>query len=349
MGHLDDLVKKQQEILEEGLPPSSITDVLEKPVEIITDEIEAPKKYLHFGKEVKLGSRVVKLLQVKKFSLLPKGEQAKTIRAEQVKKVGSQWRRGTRDIIRGLSEEEENFYMPKILGIAASHSEWNDRLTEFWANYSVLVPYGDTESDGGLDLEVGFRVTGVRVEPINLKSYMSFNFCKENSDVAITDKELENTFNKIFYIIDKAKNAVNEEEKFVRMKSINRIFNQLISSTSVNDKQKIAWILETSGGQNREGINVTQLSDVQREMWLERLKEDSPEEFYKIVTDTHLETKALIRTAVELGHLDLEGNSYFLGGKVIGSNLMDTVGYFNNPANQKDKLIIVERIKSSKE
>lgn len=308
-------------------------------------------KYYHLGKEVRLGSRVVAIFQRPKFSLLPKGSEAKTIRAEQIKKIGSQWKRGTRDIIRGLSEEEENFYLPKMLGIPANSEKFNEKVLEHWVNFSIEVPPVEAIEDG-IEIEAGFELipgSGNKAKPISLDGYMKYNFCLANGEVATLPEELDNPALFAFVLVDKAKAQVDKEARFQSMKSVNRLFSQLINSDAPSDKDKIQWILETEAGEDGVGISVVKMTSTQREIELEKFKNDKPERFIDLIKDPNLEVKAMIRKAIEVGALTQEGNSIFLDNKTIGQNLKDAVGYLNNPANQQDRMTVTARIKAYRE
>lgn len=311
----------------------------------------APKVYTHLGVPVRLGSRIVEIHQVPKFSLLPKGPEARTIRSEQIKKIGSQWKKGTRDIIRGLSDEEELVYMPKLLGVQTTSDNYNDVVKNYWLDFGIEVPPSDL-TELGVEIEVGFKefpIGSGKAVPISLDGYMKYNFCQASSDVATTDVQLDNPFLFTFFIVDKARRVMDEEGKFERMKGINRLFSQLVASDDQDTRNKIQWILETEGGEDGVGINVSNFSPLQREMELEKFKNAKPTRFEELIKDPNLEVKALIRKAVEVSVLVQEGNSFFLDSKVIGSTLLDAVGYLSNPANQTDKLIIIERLKTLKQ
>lgn len=296
----------------------------------------------HFGKQVTLGTRKVTIKLVNKFSILPKDPGAKFIRDEVTKKIGSSWKSGTRDVIRGLSAEEEEFYLPGILGIRKESDQWNQKVLDFWCNFFIEVPI-----EGGVTLEIGFlkNPRTQKVEPISLDDYMKFNFCMEHGAVASTPEQLENKFIYDFFLVDTAKEQETAEQTFILSKKIDRLFIKLVESTETKDKVKIDWILETSGGENGVGINISALSDVQKQMELEKLKDQDLFRFQELITDPSLETKALIRKAVTYGIIIQDGNSYFLDSKVIGSTLQQAVGYLENPANQADKLLVTERIK----
>jgi hypothetical protein len=302
----------------------------------------------HFGKRVKLGSRKVTIKLVSKFSILPKDAAAKFIRDEVTKKIGCTWKAGTRDIIRGLTREEEIFYLPRLLGVRLESEQWNDKVLQHWANFTIDVPNDEV----GLELEAGFREittsTGKTVEPINLEDYMRFNFCREHSSVATEPDQIDNTFMYTYYMVDKQKEEVIKEQQFVLRQEVDKKFIRLIQSTDPGDSLKIDWILETSGGSTGAGISVTGLTKIQKQMELEEMKKRDLSRFDEILKDEFLETKALIRSAIATGSLIQEGNSYFLDNKVIGSSLKQAVGYLKSPENQLDRLKIQERIKEFK-
>jgi hypothetical protein len=314
----------------------SATGAKAAPAAVINDD------NFHFGKRVTLGSRKVSIKLVNKFSILPKDPGAKFIRDEVTKKIGSSWKRGTRDVIRGLSAEEEEAYLPTVLGVRKESDQWNQKVLDFWCNFFIEVPI-----EGGVTLEVGFLKnprTG-KVEPISLDDYMKYNFCLEHGTVASTPDQIENRFIYDFYIVDTAKEQEKAEQLFSLSKKIDRMFIKLVESNDTKDKAKVDWILETAGGDNGVGINLDGLSDIQKQMELEKLKDKDLFRFEELITDPSLETKALIRKAVTHGIIIQDGNSYFLDSKVIGSTLQQAVGYLENAANQADKLLVTERIK----
>ncbi len=322
------------------------------PITALAEKIQEVKKdnglRMHFGQEVKLGSRKVRIKLVEKFSILPKEEAAKFIRDEVVKKIGSTWKAGTRDIIRGLSRDEEIFYLPRLLGTRVDSEQWNEKVLQHWANFIVAVP----NNAEGVELEAGFHEVktkeGLRVEPINLEDYMKFNICREHGSVATEPDQLDNVFTYTYYMVDKQKEDTAKEREFELRQEVDKLFIKLVQSTESGADVKVDWILETCGGETGNGINISGLTKIQKNMELEKLKNKSLSRFQEICQDTHLQVKSLIRKATNIGALQQEGNSFFLDSKVIGSSLMQAVGYLTAPANQKDKMLLEERIKAYK-
>lgn len=297
----------------------------------------------HFGTTVRLGSRKIQLKIVPKFSMLPKDPGAQSIRDEVVKRVASQWKRGTRDIIRGLTPEEEEVYLPTFIGVKPSSDTWDDAAREFWANFSIDVP----STEDGIDFEAGFhkvkRKNEEIIEPINLVGYMQYNFCLLNSSVAAEDED--NFITYTFQMIDKAKNQSENEKQYEVRKDLEVEYLKLVRSTNEDERAKIDWILEIYGGEYNQGINIFGLTTIQKEMELEKFKNKQVLLFKEILSDPKLELKALIRKAVTRSEITIEGNTYFHRNKALG-DLSATLGYFSDPNHQTERLMLVEKLKA---
>lgn len=303
------------------------------------------KKYFYFGKQVKIGSKKITIKLVEKFSMLPTDPGAKYLKDEITKRIGSTWKAGTRDVLRGLTPDEEKKYLPSMLGVRLDSDQWNEKVLNHWANFGVIVP----TNENGLELEIGYKIADEEkkeAEPINIKDYMEYNFAKQHSQVAATDEQIDNKFTYTYFIVDKSKDDEERESLFDVRTKANKHFNRLLDTES--EKDKIDWILETKGGERGTGIRIDNLSDKQKGLELEKLKDKNPSAFIAIVEDEHLKGRAIIYKAVSMGILIKEGNSYFFDSKVIGGSELEAIGYLKNQNNQKDKLALLERIKAYK-
>lgn len=305
------------------------------------DVLQKPKELLYFGKKVPIGSRLVQIVRVEKFNLIPKN--AKTIRDEITIKIGSQWKKGTRDIIRGLTPDEEKRFLPNILGVNANSEKWEERVLNHWADFSIQIP----NNDEGILLETGYKTQTLsngekEIVPIKIDDYMKYHFCKENGDVA--GEHEDNLILFRYRLVDRAKKQAEDEDLFIAKKAIEGTYLSLIKSTDPNERSKIDWILETVGGEYGDGIVITGLSDVQKEMEIEKLKNKNFALFESVIKDEDLKLKALIRKSLSVGKLDLQGETYFLGNKAIG-DLKATIGYYKDPAHVKDRQLLEIAIK----
>lgn len=299
------------------------------------------KENLFFGEKVRIGSHKVLIEQVGGFSILPKDPSAQFIRDEVTKKIGAAWKHGSRDVVRGLTPEQEEVYLPKILGIQTTSDNWNDATMTYWAEFSTNIP-----ADKGLELEIGFEIDPrtKKPEPINLLDYMRWNHAKATKWVAITDDELANKGNYTFFATDVQKLKIEEENEFVFITRAEKAFAKLTTSEDPIDKSKIDWILIVEDGL---GGSIKKMTSIQKQIALKKLRDANPKKFISMVNDAHLETKALLNSATEYGILTLAGNSYMFESKVLGSNEKEAIAYLenSNPEYVKDKQLIIEKLK----
>ncbi len=201
--------------------------------DIIMDEPnEKEKEYFHFGKPVKVGSRKVNIKLVPKFSILPSEPAAKFIRDEVTKKIGSTWKRGTRDILRAIEGVEESYYLPDLMGIRVDSEQWNGKSREFWANFNIEIPNDET----GIILEIGFKEVEpfefkgklTNTKPINIDDYLKYNHALQHKDVASSPEQLDNMFIYTFQMIDEGIEAEKKEQAFTIRSRANKLFNRLI-------------------------------------------------------------------------------------------------------------------------
>jgi hypothetical protein len=284
---------------------------------------KSPTVYKYFGVDVELGSHIVVLNQVEKFNLLPKEPQAQYLRDSIVRNIGSEWRKGTRDVIRGLTPQEEEMYLSKIIGISPNSEEWNEKTQEFWADFKVAVP-----TDKPLQLEIGFTKDGNKVVPINLNDYMKYNFAKLSSKVAWRKDQVINKATYDFYM---------EDLREIKQRDISEY-----ETRNVNEKAKIDYLLNLLGTQF-----IGKMTDADKEMALEKIKDDDNKAFLEAISDINLEAKSLLAEAVKYGIIVVTGNSYWYDNLLLGDNYEETLGYLlaKEPEKAKTKQVIQFKIK----
>lgn len=305
---------------------------------------QVPEKTTEGGKtssvasyDERIGSRKVRIKQVSHFSILPVD---KEIRSEVVKKIGSTFRKGTQDIIRGLNTKEEQKYLPSVLGVSPSSNEWNERTKTYWADFSIEVPPSET----GVEIEIGMKEEEGELVPIDLDGYMKYNFCKQNKKVAVTKEELSNKFIYTFYIEDLSEIKKEEEKAYVFRKQADREFVKIVNSSTDEAKSKIDHILRIAGGDNFKGINILSMSEIDKEIAFEKLKDTNTKLFLELVNDPNLKTKALLYRALSVNEITLEGSTYFMADMKIGASEKETIGWLDDPAQSANRSKLIERI-----
>lgn len=296
-------------------------------------------KYL--GREVRLGSRKVKIVHYPKSNMLPKDPLAKQIRDEVIKKISPGWRKGTRDINRGLTREEELIYLPSIIGVKADSNDWEAKVKLFWYDFTIVVPTSGLEIEAGFQLKKGLNG---EAEPIDILGYISYNVATTHSLVAKEGEDNPAVYD--FRVIDLAKQALDEEIMYASTELAERAFHRLAvnSEKTTEAKRTIDYILELKGGPDFKGMNVIGLSDIQKKMELKKFVAKYPTQFRDMVEDKQLETKALLRRAVTFKKILHEGTSYIYNGKMIGNSETAAVAWLDDASNNDDKTIIIVAI-----
>lgn len=311
-------------------------------METVTDEvleegaIKAPST-----KKLKqqLGSKIVTIKQVEgKFTILPiEGP----FRDEVVKKAGCEWKKGTRDVIRGLNNEEEKKYLPDILGISPNHQDWNSTVLEFWNNFNLIVP-----ADKPLEIEVGMKedVNG-NIVPIDVNGYMKYNWARVHSQVAFTEEDLRSKSMFTFYVEDLS--AIKDKEIALhnKKKRADAEYVKLVSVNTKDSKIKIDQIVRVISGKKNEFINTHSMQQEEKEIYIDQFKNENPGAFLKIVNDPTINKQALIYMALNVGLMTIEGSSYFMGDQRVGQNMAETIAWFSDKANSEAVSKFVERLK----
>ena len=228
-------------------------------------------------------------------------------------------------------------YLSKIIGISPNSEEWNEKTQEFWADFKVAVP-----TDKPLQLEIGFTKDGNKVVPINLNDYMKYNFAKLSSKVAWRKDQVINKATYDFYMEDLREIKQRDISEYETRKKADRAFLKLVNSDDVNEKAKIDYLLNLLGTQF-----IGKMTDADKEMALEKIKDDDNKAFLEAISDINLEAKSLLAEAVKYGIIVVTGNSYWYDNLLLGDNYEETLGYLlaKEPEKAKTKQVIQFKIK----
>lgn len=246
------------------------------------------------------------------------------LRKEVTRKLGSAWVPGTRDIVRGLTTEEEKKYLPKYLGVRPEDTTWDERLTNFWAGFVIDVPV-----ESGIQLEMGTDDEG---NPLILDQYMKAHFAKNHQNVAndISERSI-----KKFYLEDLQRKKQLESEQTNLLVKGDTEFTKLITDASEAGKSKLNYMLWLMGR------TPTRLDHVEKIRIIRKLKEESTQEFLNLVEDKDLPVKAFIQRCLIYSVLKIEGSSYYAEDVKLGGSEIETIEFIKSPENSA----VVGRIK----
>lgn len=220
-----------------------------------------------------------------------------------------------RQPLKGLTDEEEKKYLPQLIGVSANHPEFAARVRMFWADMGFLVPSVGKVLDTTVD-ENG--------EPYNVEDWIRYRWAKVHKYVAANENEMKKNPRKKFYIRDPEE---QDRLKNATIQAMKQADIEFIKATK--DPSKTRRIIRML----RKDINPDYLNDSQAENELYDLKQKDPVEFFKIASDTKLDTKAEITELIGLEILRRVGNQIIYIDEIVAESLEDAVLWYQNPKN----------------
>lgn len=292
---------------------------------------------------------LLKLNDTRNLATLPKEMQSEKIRPLQ-----SEFKEGTRDLIRGFDPVVERIVLPNLIGLQANEPNFASRARDFWADFTV----SPTKEGIRLNIATEEKVSGKRknsegVEedeyidfPVNPNDYMVYQIAMQSSKVAKTAEELANLSLYDFYIVDLDSEQRKEAAQFEEVDRADSIYIKLTSASSIEENvDKINAVLELLRDKG-EALDVETLPILQKKMLLRKIKEEAPKRFISTVEDPSLATKAFIIKLYTYGVISKEGNDYFDGEINIGAGKV-AVSWFQKSENSQKVLTLQARLKAA--
>lgn len=282
---------------------------------------------------------VLKLNDNFKSPVLPK-----ELEPEVVKRIGSEFKKGTNDCIRGLNPLQERVFLPEIIGLGAEAVEFPRRVKDYWAEFHVIPTKDGVRLNIATEIKTSLDKEGKSIEietPVNLYDYMVYNFAKQSSKVATTREEIESE-NFLFTLIDLSEEEKLKRKSFDVKKDAIRELAKLTSEKA--DDTKINWVIRCLKEVD-EYFDFSQERE-KKEMYLMDKMETSPSTFVSTAKDKDLETKALLFEAIEAKEITIEGPYYFFGTINMGTEKA-ALDWLRSPSNSESILTLKARLENS--
>lgn len=221
---------------------------------------------------------------------------------EAKRRVGSVFDRQG-NLVKGLSLDEQKKYLPNILGIGPADPGWSNAVRRFYAELTIEVP------QNGVELDISMDEDGEPVAPLD---YVKFRFAALHPHVA-EDQDTAGVGTR-YYFFDPAK---DERIRVAETRQRKDAYKALI--LVCEDENKMDQVLQAYGKRT------AQKSQDQKELMLEDLMDEDPNEFIRVCEDKNLEFLALINECLDESVLRKSGNTYLYGDEVLGEDLEQTV------------------------
>lgn len=257
-------------------------------------------------------------------------------------RLGSEFKDGTRDCIRGLNTIQERVILPPIIGLQPQDANFPSKAREYWADFSVIP------TKEGLRLNVATEEVEAEINgktekyqnPVVPEDYMIYQMALQSSKVASTQEQLMYPGEYDFLLVDLSIMKEQEESEYQERKEATIAFAKLVTNADSN-KDTIDWVIQVLKPQD-EFFDFSQ-SGTDKEIYLDKKLSENPAKFLKVVKDPNLETKALMKRAITLREIVLEGENYFVGETNIGP-LRSAVDWLKNPENSAKVLALKSRM-----
>lgn len=244
-------------------------------------------------------------------------------------RISAQFAKGSADTLRGLNAEEEKQYLPDILGVQPDSPSWRQETKDYWCNMSIIVP------EEGLILNIGLDVEG---KPENVQQWMQWRFIMKHSWVSQNQKTCVWPTHK-FYIIDAVEVKKEQTTDFEVKNLALKAFMYLQAESNFN---KAKWVAECLRKSDEQIVNMSK-NDLY--MFLDKKMSEDHAAFTKIVKDEDLEQKALIMQLLSNNIIERNGNSYFYGEEIMGTE-KETIAYLKSGVNSRQLLEMNEKLKA---
>lgn len=228
----------------------------------------------------------------------------------------------------GLSREQEEKYLPEVIGISPDDSDFSGQVRKYWAELTVNVP------QEGHQLQVPVFSDGGEPDPkgIHVEDWIIYQWAKNHPMVADTREKAEANINKRFFIYDPEVETQRQNRSAKVKKKAYREFIKLSEKPN-----KMALLVRVLTDQTPD-----RMSNMEIENSLSTQVDNDPERFIRAATDKNLEIKGQIMDAVQSNVLQKIGRQYMYNDEVIGDTQDEVVAWWKNKRNSK----VVQEIKA---
>lgn len=211
-------------------------------------------------------------------------------------------------------KEKQRQWLCEYLGLESESKDVSFIIRDWWADLRVEVP------TDGVVLNVS---TDDEKKPINIKDYLVLQWATKHKFVGKDQQDMLNNPNKQFYIYDP---DVEMKHQHNKVKIKRKAYEQFILIADDNDKIDLVLKVLTDS-------DPSTMSEIQKQNYIDQLIESDPAKFVSVVTDKHIEVKALISDLVSYNIVTQMSNQYWWIDELLGNDIEETVKFFMNKKN----------------
>lgn len=280
----------------------------------------------------------------------------KNIKEEISARIGSRFKKGTRDVLIGLSIEERGYILPLVILASEENKDldWRIQMRNFYADLVIDVPYMKglllniaTEKRSVKDITSG-KMVEVEAFPVEPMDYVMYKQCIADNRVATTDHEIKYKGNFKFYLEDTNKAKDLARKVRISLNEIDKSYLKLIAiddkTSKFRDEKKLDAVLRLLNASayvtltDEDKIEkLSELRDVAKDLVSNQQTELSKVPFQNIINDSDLGIKSEIMMMVEIGALE-QVNTYYRIPDTdthVGANMKEAVLFIKDSNNSE--------------
>jgi hypothetical protein len=239
----------------------------------------------------------------------------------------------------GLSFEEEELLLPKIIDTPVEDKEFRKKVSEFYQDLTTNIPHGT-----GLTLEIGLKENNDKPlskgnMPLELMDYIRYRHALRHPYVAASKEQSDGNQLKQFYIFDKQSVQSRNTKKTLALDAAMEIYLKI--KTDIETVKQMLMLRGTDPriftGKDKENQMVERLRD---------LVQEDPVKFKEAFDAGELEIRYDIETMVKVGVLKVIGTRYLdtEDDRLIGNNLEETIFWFKDEENSDSVVALKARM-----
>jgi hypothetical protein len=228
--------------------------------------------------------------------------------------------RNTRTELTGLSREEIEKFLPSVIGVNSTNSDFLQKVEEYYREFSEGIPYKGKNLDASLDSN------GMPVKPIE---YLLYRIVEKDKTVA-KDEDISSADGQFFtYKLESISNLKQkQEDTFNVIKESTIAYTKLVSSEDTEPKLRQLKSIVLLNRQLLE-LGIDEVNDASRittEIHLKTVQEKNPQAIIDALEDKDLAYKAYIELFLDYGLVSLEGDEIHFEGSKLSSNKKALIG-----------------------
>lgn len=231
--------------------------------------------------------------------------------ADTVRGLSPEYKNGS--ILKGITKEEEDELLPRIIGITKDDPRYYEKVDEFWNNLSVPVKYSE-----GLTLDCSTN----EGKPINPKDYIIYKRAEQSSKVAKSEAESRTSNAYWFFIYDEEASKLNSNKNVKAVTRATQLFTE--HEEDENTLDMLTWMF---------GEDPNRMDKAEKQNSLFEKVQTNPDLYIQFASDKDLGVKSEIYAMMHNNIIRKIGTTFLSGDYTMGDSIEEAVIFLRDPKN----------------